>query len=253
MAADSIRSLQPETAARIWLSEESNSTSPLAIVTNVSQDKDGRVFSEAVVNGRMRSSKQHLGLRGIIQRTNSGKLVLSTLDPLSNIGEKLTTWLQPFGPIIIARRQKDEIVEAKRIGTLSLEAEISELISHLEQVSKTPCLFWFSRADRTGNPLLLLATDATVLKASALESKGDTPGVRGKLFAAKWGIELRTKKPYPGLLPALAKWVETNRKRWPKVEALIGARVTVRDKAGNIIERTKDDKAWSSLRTKRKK
>ena len=141
-------------------------------------------------------------------------------------------------------------MEARRIGGKAAGHDLSGLVACLRNLDKKSCLFWFTSSNRDGKPQLLVETDGAVLKAAAMEAKGKLAGVRGTLHTAKWGIELRARKSYPNLLPALAKWVRYSRKKWPDVDALIGARVTVRDKEGNILERTKDTKAWSKLQSK---
>ena len=71
--------------------------------------------------------------------------------------------------------------------------------------------------------------------------------MRGQVLAAKWGLELRLTESFPDLLPQLAAWVEQHHTRWPGLGALVGARVTIRGKDGEIVERIKDDHAWAAL------
>lgn len=234
--------------ARIWMSEDTDEELPLVYVSPLSSDSDGKKFDQAIIKGRMRSKAKDAGLSGVVHRTESGLLVVLTTDDIALIGEKIEALLKPLGTMVFIRRKGEEVVAARRLGGQSPGEDLSVLVSFLRQVPTKSCFFWFTQSDKTGSPLLLLESDFMVLKAAAKEAKGSESGVRGRVCSAKWGIELQANKPYAQLLPALAEWVKANRQQWPDINALIGARVTVRDKEGSIIDRTKNNEAWASLR-----
>ena len=110
-------------------------------------------------------------------------------------------------------------------------------------------MFWFSRMTRNGRPLLIIEQTRPALKSAALEVTVGAPAIRGHISYAKWGFEFKARKPFDQLLQDLAAWIYANHAEYPILLKLIDSRVTVRDKAGTVTHRFKDNDVWNALRT----
>ena len=97
--------------------------------------------------------------------------------------------------------------------------------------------FWFCEE------LLLLDVDRESLKASIPDT--DKRSVYGQLHRSRHGwLEFRTRHPYPDFIGALSAWVTAHQQDCRQLEKLRFARMTRRNKSGDIIDRQRDDTAW---------
>lgn len=249
-AADTLQQLEPDKDAWVWMSE--GVSRPLVITIPIPEDPSGERFGPMVLAGRRRSGQPGAGLRGVVRRLASGGLLVTTNDSLSAVGEALTTWLKTLGEVRLAQLDQGDVVDARRIGGATQGVDLSAQVHALAQLQDgAPCLFWFTTASKSGEPLLLLDASKASLKALAQDAAGSGPVMRGTLHPARWGLEFRCRKALPDFLLSLADWVSSHHAQWPGLLSLVDARMTVRDKDGEIVERRKDSDAWASLHTNR--
>ncbi|HNC98590.1 MAG TPA: hypothetical protein PKW90_20835, partial [Myxococcota bacterium] len=111
-----------------------------------------------------------------------------------------------------------------------------------------PIFYWFTPADPSGQPMLLLHPELEGVKALAAELDGAPPLARGQLFLSSQGwLDFRLRAEVPGFLAALVGWTHTHISSAPGLARLVGARLTVRDATGKIISGTRDDAAWARV------
>jgi hypothetical protein len=248
-AAQTLQDLSAGEDAWIWLSE--GSSEPVVVALPVASDPRAEALGPLVVSGRLRSGVRGAGLRGTARRLGSGALLVSTVDDLDALGERLSAWLAALGEVRLVQLAEGQPIAGRRIGGVAVGEDLSAQITALQAIKDgATFVFWFTERASSGAPLLLLEESSSALKTLATKAATDAPAVRGQVTAARWGIELRTSKPSPELLPALARWVGQHIDRWPGLDALVGARMTVRSRDGEIVQRLKDDEAWAPLRSK---
>jgi hypothetical protein len=245
-AAEALGALEEGTDAWIWLAE--GGTRPQAVALPVHTDPSAAAFSQKLLAGRRRAGIEDAGLRGTARRLRSGGLLITSSDALSAVGDRVRTWLAKLGEVRLVQVADGEIVTGERIGGEDDRGDCAAQVAALEALAGGQrVVFWFTEADRDGQPLLLLEESREALKAVAVTASSSAPSMRGQLAAAKWGVEFRTQAALPGFLPALAGWVARHHQHWPGLGVLVGARMTVRSKSGDIIERVKDNDAWALL------
>lgn len=245
-----LEALAPGDDAWVWLSE--GPAAPLVCALPISDDPEGEQLRALILSGRARNGTGSAGLRGVARKLASGGVLVTTADALDAVGAQLAGWLQELGEVRFAQLRDGEVVAARRIGGAPPGADLAAQVAALEAAGAgNDCVFWFTEADQSGEPLLLLEESRGALKSLVEEVGSDAASMRGQLVAAPWGLEFRTRKELPDFLPKLAGWVAAHSGRWPGLRALIGARMTRRDKAGEILARFKDDDAWAPLRAQR--
>jgi hypothetical protein len=113
---------------------------------------------------------------------------------------------------------------------------------------EAPIFYWFTPADPSGRPMLLLHPELEGVKALAAELNGAPPLARGQLFVSAQGwLDFRLRTDVPGFLAALVTWTQTHISSAPGLARLVGARLTVRDATGKILSGTRDDAAWARV------
>jgi len=236
--------------AWIWLSE--GTQVPIVLVEPLEGDPKAERFGPQVLAGRRRSGRTDAGVRGTVRRLLNGALLVSTGDDLSKIGPRLSDWLAALGEVRLARIQDGEVSAGRRIGGAAVGADLSAQCAALEALDAGQTrVFWFTDAARNGAPLLLLEESMGALKGVAAEADSGAPAVRGQVRRAKWGLEFRARKAHPDFLVRLSRWVRDHHRQWPALLALVDARMTVRDRAGEIVSRARNDEAWADLRPNR--
>lgn len=234
----------------IWMSE--GVSQQVICVVPVSDDPKAETFGAKIMSGRKRSGQiRDPGVRGTVRRLKSGALLISTSGELSGVGERLNAWFGELGDVLLVRVTNGEVTDSRRLGGSSDSTDLSKQIAALSAIKNgATYTFWFSQETKNGSPLLLLDESRSALKALAMEVATKAPAVRGQVVQAKWGLEFRSQKPAPDFLDALAGWVSANRSAWPGLLSIVDARMTVRDKNGDIQERYKNSKAWAPMRPK---
>jgi hypothetical protein len=245
-AAATLEGLEAGDEAWIWLLE---SGGLLRVVTiPLDEDPDGEELAGQILAGRA-AAGGGAGLRGVVTRLAGGALLLLTPDDLGLIGEGLADWLSGLGSVRLVRQVGEDVLATRRIGSVAPDLDLSSQVQALAAIADGgKYYFWFTHSDRSGRPLLLLEESGPALKSAAMEVSSGAPSTRGQIRMAKWGPELRCQGELEGMLPALAGWVGANRARWPGLMTLAGARITIRDRDGEITARIKDDDAWASLK-----
>jgi hypothetical protein len=236
--------------AWIWMSE--GASAQTVAVVPISSDPDATEFGKQILSARRRSGvSSDPGIRGTVRRIKSGSLLISTNNDLDGVGPRLSAWLGELGEVLMVKLTGDEITEAKRIGGSSDAADLSTQVTALEAIDGgATYLFWFSDKTKDGSSMLILEESRGALKARAMEVASDAPSFRGQVLKAKWGLEFRSQKPAPDFLEMLAGWVSAHHDAWPALLSIVGARMTVRNKSGDILERYKDSNSWAPLRSK---
>ena len=248
-AAGCLDGLEPGADLWLWLAHRGET--PLAVTVPTADDPSGEAFAALVAAGRARLGSMDPGFRGIARRLSSGSLLVTAQDDLG-LSPAVEAWLQERGEVRLVQLRDGEIVTGRRVGAAGGAGDLSAQLQALASVAAgETCAFWFSAEAKGGGPLLLLESSPAALKPLAVEAATDAPAVRGKLVAARWGVEFQTRKAIPGFIAALAAWVAANRAHAAGLDALVGARMTVRDRDGNTTERIRDDGAWAPLQNNR--
>lgn len=140
---------------------------------------------------------------------------------------------------LLARAWQIQLRDDGRIGQIQTPPpdELADRLAALKPGDRA--LFWFH--PKVG---LDLDADKDALQQRTAEHAG---GARGQLRVHSEGwIELQLGRPAPGFLAVLIGWVNANLARRPELARLRRARVSVRDRVGETIERQRDDRAWSA-------
>ncbi|MEL6341515.1 MAG: hypothetical protein AAFV53_00175 [Myxococcota bacterium] len=250
--ARQLADMEEEGAAWFWLTGNGPGGQPAMVITDCATDPNGEQFQARTrwlrspgdvdtVSGIATvrwDGRRHLNLN-IDDLERATALVQRTLRGQPGLDELHIVQLRDGKPI--------------RVQPITLQPHSPDLriqnqvLADLDEAH--PVWFWFTDRDREHRPLLLLNPDRNALKAAAMERTGERSGIRGRMVLTSKGyidIQLRTmSKP---LLTQLAAWASAHVSRWPALRRLAGSRITVRDKQGKMVDRYKNDDAWSSLK-----
>lgn len=235
--------------AWFWMSTDG----PRLLISPLSDDADGSRF-----RARLQVARQGNGggasLGGVLKRVAAG-LVLTTAEPI-DAGPQIVSALLGAGHArALEGARLLQMASGRFVGGLTVGQragggpDLSRQVAVLEALAGGERgLFWFTDAAADGAPLLLLETDKDALRDAAHRAGGRGRTLRGRVGASKAGwLEFRAQKPYTGFITALAGWAAGHLLRAPGLSALRGARMTIRDGDGTIIDRQRDDAAWDRL------
>ena len=246
--------LRPDRDFWFYMSAGGTAEAPFLVLGSSKRDPEAVRFAKKISEVRRRFPNPDSTTRGVLRQLPSGGLVFTTSGDVAEAAAILSQLLEYYpedlGVLQTARiigitdgKFTQTATAADAPSKLDLSA-ISEVLSGLG--GGDSALFWFREAAEDVAALLVMATDKDELKAAAKVAGGD--GVRGKVVVSKKGwLEFRVRKPAPGFIDALAAFVVSNHGDWPALRRLSGARMTQRSSDGDILDRQKNDDAWSAL------
>ncbi len=244
--AEVLASLPVGENARFWMCADG----PRMVIVPVSLDPKGDMF-----RSRIRAHQRAVGSAPVfagILRTTTAAVVLTTAADLSGAAGIVESLL---GTGRAARLSGARIIRMKNgqfVEAVSLKAKGPDLSREqgiLAGLSESDRLvFWFTRDGAAGQPHLVLETDRDRLKGAAQATGLRGTAIRGQArMTSKGWIEFRSQKDMPDFVAALARFVAAHRSAFPALARLKGARMTVRDRDGEITARHRDDAAWKTL------
>lgn len=235
-----------------WMTARGPSGAPHLLLEVQRRDPDGRILVRNANEQRLaRGGDAAPECGGILRQTEDGSIVLTTEAPLREALDILSALVEAHPSIAEhlaeARVVRTEGDRFREVGRLS-RVDLSRQSALLQELPDEPLWFWFTdRSGVDGAPLLLLETSRDALKATAKAAGGGERTLRGQVAASRNGwLEFRTRDPWPNFIAELARWAAAHHTRWPDLARLRGARMTQRDRDGQILDRQKDSDAWSA-------
>jgi|GEM_PF-6455983 len=221
------------------------------------RDPDGISFGKNIADIRLRFRAADTVAQGILRALPSGNLAFLTSDNVADTASIVNRLLEKY-PEQLRSLQQARIIQLNEgsFGTTIIvggsnpkerrappKKDLHRLKEVLEGIDTLPQLyFWFAE----NRSMLIIESDKTALKTAVKEI--GAKGIRGQVFISKKGwLEFRTKQSAPNFVRSLAGFVKENIADWPSLIRIRGARMTQRNSAGEIIDRQKDDDAWSSI------
>ena len=93
---------------------------------------------------------------------------------------------------------------------------------------------------------MLLDVSSSALKKRSVQHKGKGDSLRGHLEIRSNGvIQFRSSQDAPQFLSELATWAVPLFEEYAGIRRLRGARLTCKDKKGNVLGKYKNDDVWS--------
>ena len=261
--------IRPGRPCWFWLAQNGPSNKPFLYLHAARKDPQGAAFAATVVRLRRRASSKGGEIRGLLQKTANGSVLLTTTDALEagrailhGLSEENAVLKALLSAALLVRTADGKVAEvipyAPGQGDVSVDAaalesgsaglELSGQTAVLEGLGEagSKALFWFGISAEDDTPLLLLATDRDALKVAVKEAGKASKSVRGQVIRSKKGwLEFRTRTPYPGFITALGEWCRAHRPQWPALKTLTGARMICRNADGEIVDRQKNDNIWN--------
>lgn len=250
--------LRPGRDFWFYMSAGGTAGAPFLVLGSSKRDPDAARFAKKVSEVRRRFPEPDSTARGVLRQLPSGGLAFTTnghvAEAATILNQLLEHYPEELGSLQTARviglvdgkfAQTATAADAAAAGASKLD--LSALEGALGGLGEgSSALFWFTEAAENDAALLVIATDKDELKAAAAAAGGD--GARGKVVVSKKGwLEFRVRKPAPGFIDALAAFAVANHGDWPALRRLSGARMTQRSSTGDILDRQKNDDAWSAL------
>ena len=220
------------------------------------RDPKGHRFAERVQLQRRRSPVSGASFEGVLRLGPDDQLIFTTstdaASALAILESLLAAEPERFSVLsnaTVVQTKDGRFASAMRPGDNTAALDLSKQSSLLENLGeKGTVWFWLTSADEGGQPLLLLAHDRDTLQNEAKQAGGDGSTLRGELQRSKAGwIEIRSRQFWPEGLAVLAQWTEQHHQQWPALRRLKNARMTQRNKAGELLNRHKDDAVWDSI------
>lgn len=236
-----LAAMKPGEEAWCWV----GAASPWLVLVPCTSDPARAAFFHAV---RPLAAKQPPSLIGILKKGDSGS-VLTTADPLAGCDALLAALEEGVGGPELAQLSVLQIRDgavvdsyrAARAPDLSRQATILQTLSE-----EQPARFWFTDADHSGEPCLLLEQESASLKHAAMQRRGRGRTLRGEVRVSGQGwLEFRTRTDDPQFLGDLAGFMWRHQGRFPALRRLRGARMTVWNKAGERIGRQHNPALWA--------
>lgn len=235
-----------------WMTDSGPGKKPFLFVAQQRKDPSGERFAEQVGLLCRRSSALGQTHKGVLRQTDDGALLFSS-QASSSRGVSILQSLIDAHPAEFAVLNGASVVRTssgKFVDQQTVAAETGPDLSRQSQLLEAldgdaPVFFWLTDAADSGAPMLVLETNKDALKAGAQAVGGKGNTLRGQLKRHKTGwIELRSSKTMPDVIAVLARFVHAHRSAWPVLDQLKGARMTQRDRAGEIISRQRNDAVW---------
>ena len=132
---------------------------------------------------------------------------------------------------------------AEKVDPLGDWREVDALLGELR--SGESLYFWFRAAVSEHPAVLLVDRDSSQLKTRSKTYKGDGAVTRGTLeLESKGWIHFKTHKDSPSFLSELSKSVALVWVHGAGIRRLVGARLTCRDKSGELLGRYRSKDMW---------
>lgn len=235
--------------AWIWMAGIGPDDAPGLVVTRQKFDPKGEAFTYEVQHAVSCAPNLKQVVLGVVARSSDGSLNLITNAPAQGaamvcrqVAGYPVEGVAALGEARIGQTQGDDLVRA--MSAVADLSGISETIARLE--ANTPCGFCLVEL-ASGDSVLILGETPEQLKAARETVEGQRKrSVKGRMRINEKGrAEFQTRKPFDDFLPLLARFVNRNRERWPAFERLNGARFSVRDAEGAVIEKHSDSSLWA--------
>ncbi len=244
--AEILASLPAGESARFWMC----ASGPRMVVVPVGIDPSGDRFRD-----RIRPHQRAVGdapvLAGVL-RTTTAAVVLTTSGALDGAADIVAALLATGLAGRLQGARLVQMADGRFVSALTLTApgpDLSREEGILRGLTEADRLvFWLTRDGAAGAPMLVLETDRDRLKEAVKATGLRGTAIRGQArLTGKGWIELRAGSDMDGAIPALARFVATHRAGSPALDRLRGARLTIRDRDGEITARHRDDAAWAAL------
>ena len=255
-AAHRLKKLRVDHNFWFWMTDSGPNKRPFLVLDRQHRDPKGHRFAERIQLQRRRSPVQGSSFEGVLRVGPDGELIFTTnTDAAAGraiLESLLTAEPERFSALAnstVAQTKDGQVVDILPAGESTATLDLSKQCSLLENLgTKGPVWFWLTSADESGSPLLLLAYERDNLQDKAKQAGGDGSTLRGELQRSKAGwIEIRSRQFWPEGLSVLAQWIEQHHQRWPALRLLKNARMTQRDRAGELLNRHKEDAVWDSI------
>ena len=251
-----LQQMQPGDEAFIWMTSQGPNNNPHMCLSLVDEDPQANAFLDMVQ--RLRLSIRTVGptIRGVIVINAAGIPFLRTQDDISCAPEIVQSIVNISPSPTLRKLRLAQMIDGVIKNSLSLDPEETKAIIDLSRQStclnklkpERTLFFWFTNADSTGKPLLLLEKDKDRLKELAASARGDGDKLNGKLVLdSKGRAEFRSRKTMPNFITILASWAIEHAPAWPSLQKLRDARLICKDAEGKTIDRQKNSDAWTNL------
>ena len=250
---ESLKKLKNGHSASLWIAESAGNINTLAVPMRMPGADE--MFASLVNLMERKLNDTSTSLIGLCRKSSNGSLLLISENNLENVNQAIRSWLSSANFHLLAQKLPDEKMICTRLTATSqsdaLEGVSKALNTIMNEGSSMYC--WFSANSTLGSPLLLLESSKSSLKALAKLNESDDQYAIGKISKAKWGVEFKLRKTIPDFLKNLSKFVSLYQRQYPTLLHLVNARMTLWDAKGNLLEKHKNDKAWSTFSTTEKR
>lgn len=242
---------QCQPGQRYWflLTDKGPQSVPFLLLGTALEDIDGREFSLSMHALMRRVPERGILHQGVLHVTDAGQLVLTAPWPIHEGQELMRGLLQAHAKLLQPLKSARLVAlrDGKVVAHANLQPPAHDQTAQVlqEMTEGHPVDFWFTDAAIDGHALLLMANDLRTLKQQAHKKRGDGQRVRGQVsLTARGWLHFQTRTPYPNFIQHLARWVQQHQLSTPALSRLVGARMTLLDRDGRVLQRQKNDRAW---------
>ena len=250
---ESLAKLKKGHSAALFIVEDSGGIRTLAVPMKM--PGANQMFASLVNLMERQSDGSSTSLTGLCRKSSNGSLILITENNIEKLNETITAWLTAANFHLLSHVLPDGTMTCRRLTFTQQSTQLKSLSDSLRLIMDEGASFycWFSPKSTLGSPMLLIESSKPALKALAKSNEGDSSYAIGKISKAKWGIEFKLRKTIPSFLQHLSHFVAKHHGEYPVLRHLINARMTLWDAKGNLLEKHKNDKAWSTFLNPREK
>ena len=261
MTAKRIEKLTPGRTCWFWLAQYGTDKQVSLYLHPIKKDPLAKTFVNKVQEKRKMFQQNGAEIKGQLQRTEKGTLLLTSPDPIAKCFD-LFNRLSSSSPILGQSLANIVVVESKggtpqKIKTWASKetlrnkggsnTDVSKQESILKGMagSNTNVFFWLGTSAKSKQPQLLLSLNQKEVHTSVKKLGKTSKGVSGKIVRSDKGfLVFRAEQPSQSFLEDLALWYAKHRKKNPGLEVLKKSRMVYRDTGGEIIDRQKNDNLW---------
>lgn len=250
-----IEKLTPGRACWFWLAQCGPEKEVSLYLHPIKRDPLAKTFVEKVQEKRKTFQQSGIEIKGQLQRTEKGTLLLTSPDPIAKCTE-LFTHLSSSSTILGQSLSNIVVVESKggapqKIKTWASphatdNTDVSEQEAILTGItdSSGSVFFWLGVSESSKQPHLFLASDKPELRKT-VNSTGKPSGVSGEVVRSNKGyLIFRTQKPAESFLEDLSFWYKKHRIKNPGLRTLRKSRMIYKNSKGEILDRQKNDTLW---------
>ena len=260
ITAKRIEKLTPGRTCWFWLAQYGSDKQVSLYLHPIKRDPLAKTFVAKVQEKRKLFQPKGTEIRGQLQRTDKGTLLLTSPDPITkcvalfnSLSSSSAVLGESLSNIVIVESRDGSPKKLKtwksntateRRTSVSVDASKQEAVLN-GMTTNNIAFFWLGTPDQSKQVQLLLSAKKQELRSTVKALGEKAVGVSGEVVrTAKGYLVFRAQKPSTSFLRDLAVWYKKNRKKYPGLNALQKSRMICKNADGEIIEQQKNDILW---------